>query len=93
MAPSRDGRHDFGTREGFPFFAEFVCHPIMRAPHCEGKLNLVFIDNINKDIIKGVSEFAEPVQMDRKGRPFHPIYMPAITPELTFESVNILIYI
>jgi hypothetical protein len=33
----------------------------MREPFCKGKLNLVFVDNVAKDIIKGASEFAGPV--------------------------------
>ena len=65
----------------------------MRAPHCEGKLNLVFVDHVNEDSIKGASEFAGPVQLDYKGRPFHPIYMSTSTPDLTSKSMNILIYI
>ena len=52
MAPSRDGRHVFGTQAGFPLFVKLVRHPVMRPPRCEGKLNLVFVDDVAKDIIK-----------------------------------------
>lgn len=83
VAPSRDGRHGFGTRAGFPLFVELARHPVMRAPRCEGKLNLVFVDDVAKDIIRGASEFAGPVQLDSKGRPFHPIYMSTSTSDLT----------
>ena len=73
MAPSRDGRHGFGTRVGFPWFVKLVRHPVIRPPCCEGKLNLVFVDDVAKDIIKGANELAGSVQMDSKGRPFHPL--------------------
>ena len=55
MTPSRDDRHGFGTQARFPLFSEFSRHPFMREPHYEGKLNLVFVDNVAKDIIKGAS--------------------------------------
>ena len=55
MALSRYDRHEFITRTGFPLFADFSCHPFIRAPHFEGKLNLLFVDNVAKDIIKGAS--------------------------------------
>ena len=55
MAPIRDYRHGFGTSEGFPLFAEFARHPVMRAPHYKGKSNLVFVDNVAKNIIKGTN--------------------------------------
>ena len=55
MVPSRDGRHGFGTWASFPLFAEFARLPVMRAPHCEGKLNFVFVDNVVKGVIKGAS--------------------------------------
>jgi hypothetical protein len=45
----------------------------MRPPCCEGKLNLVYVDDVEKDIIKGENKFVGPVQLDRKVRPFHPI--------------------
>ena len=54
-------------------FVKLIRHPVMRPPCCEGKLNLVFVDDAAKNIIKGASEFVGPVQMDNKGRPFHPI--------------------
>ena len=93
MTSSRDSRHGFGTQAGFPLFVKLAHHPVMRAPHGEGKLNLVFVDNVAKDIIKGESEFVGPVKLDSKGRPFHPIYMSTSTSDLTTESMNILIYI
>ena len=61
MTPSRDGRHGFGTQACFPLFVKLVLNPAMRPPRCEGKLNLVFVDDTAKDIIKGASEFAVPV--------------------------------
>ena len=61
MTPSRDGRHGFGTQAWFPLFVKLVLNPVMRPPRCEGKLNLVFVDDTAKDIIKGASEFAVPV--------------------------------
>lgn len=73
MAPSRDGRNEFGTRAGFPLFVKLVRHPVMRTPRYEGKLNLVFVNDVAKDIIKSANEFAGPVQLDSKARPFHPI--------------------
>ena len=93
MAPSRYGRHGFVTRTGFSLFVELARHPVMIPPCCEGKLNLVFVDDVAKDIIKGASGFTGPVQMYKKGRPFHPIYMPTSNSYLTLESMNILIYI
>ena len=93
MSPSRDGRHVFGTWAAFPLFVECQRHPIMRAPYCEGKLNLVFVDNVAKDIIKGAIDFSGPVYRDSKVRPFHPIYMLTSTSDLTSKSMNILIYI
>ena len=85
MRPSRYRRHGFGTQADFPLFVKLARHPVMRAPCCEGKLNLVFVDDVTKDIINGESELVGPVQMDSKGRPFHPIYMPASNSDLTFE--------
>ena len=73
MTPSRDGRHGFGTWADFSLFVKLVCHPVTRPPRCEGKLNLVFVDDAAKNIIKGASEFAGPVQLNSKGRTFHPI--------------------
>ena len=78
VRPSKDGtqqrwRHGFGTQAGFPLFVKLACHPVMRPPFCEGKLNLVFVDDVAKDIIKGANEITGPVQLDSKGRPFHPI--------------------
>ena len=61
MALDRDVRHGFGTQAAFPLFFELPRHPIMRALHCEEKLNFVFVDNVTKDIIKGASEFVGPV--------------------------------
>ena len=55
MASSRDGRHGFGTQADFPLFVKLARHPVMRAPCCEGKLNLVFVDDVAKDIIKTAS--------------------------------------
>ena len=55
IRPSRDDRHGFSTQTGFPLFDAISCHPFMRAPHCECKLNLLFVDNVAKDIIKGAS--------------------------------------
>ena len=46
------------TRAGFTLFVELKRNPVMRAPHCEGKLNLDFVDDVALDIIKGASEFA-----------------------------------
>ena len=63
MAHSIYGRHGFDKRTGFLLFVKLSCHPVMKAPHCEGKLNLVFVDDVAKDIIKDASEFKGPVQM------------------------------
>ena len=73
MAPSRDGIHGFGTWEGSPLFVKLVRHPVMKPPHCEGKLNLVFINDVTKDIIKGANEFTGTVQLDSKDILFHTI--------------------
>jgi hypothetical protein len=81
------------TQAGFTLFVELKRHPVMRAPRCEGKLNLDFVDDVALDIIKGASKFAGPIQLYRKGRPFHSIYMSTSTSDLTSESMNILIYI
>ena len=81
------------TQAGFPLSVELKYHPVMRAPRCEGKLNLNFFDDVALDIIKGVSEFVGPVKLDSKGRPFHPIYMLTSTSDLTYKSMNTLIYI
>jgi hypothetical protein len=86
MISSRYSIHGFGTQAGFPLFVKLAHHPIMRAPHCEGKLNLVFVDNVAKDIIKGESEFVRPVKLDSKGRPFHPIYMSTGTSDLKLNQ-------
>ena len=59
MGPSRDVRHGLGTQAGFPLFVKLACHYVMKAPHGEGKLNLVFVNNVAKDIIKGESEFCK----------------------------------
>ena len=92
MAPSRYVRHGFGTHAGFLLFVELARHTVMRAPHCEGKLNLLFVDDVVKDIIKGGSKFAGPVQVDSKDRTFYIIYMSTNNSNLTSESMNILIY-
>ena len=52
MVPSRDGRHGFGRQAGLPLFVKLVCHPVMIPPGCEGNFNLVFVDDVAKDIIK-----------------------------------------
>ena len=83
MAPSSYGRHGFGTWVGFLLFVKLSCNPVIKAPHCEGKLNLVFVDGIDKDIIKGASELAGNVQLDSKGRSFHLIYMSTSNSNLT----------
>ena len=93
MTSSRYSIHGFGTQAGFPLFVKLAHHPIMRAPHCEGKLNLVFVDNVARYIIKGESDFAGPVKLDSKVRPFHPIYMSTSTSDLKTESMNKHIYI
>ena len=49
------------TRAGFTLFVELKRHPVMRAPHCEGKLNLDFVDNVALDIIKNARECTGPV--------------------------------
>ena len=85
MRPSRYIRHGFGTQADFPLFVKLARHPVMRAPCCEGKLNLVFVHDVSDDIIKGISKLVGPVQLDRKGRPFHPIYMLTSNSDLTFE--------
>ena len=93
MEPSRDVRHGLGTQACFPLYVELACHSVMRAPYCEGKLNLVFVNNVAKDIIKVASEFARSLKLDCKERPFHPIYMAASTSDVTSESMNIFIFI
>ena len=80
MTPSRDGRHGFGTQAWFPLFVKLVLNPVMRPPRCEGKLNLVFVDDTTKDIIKGVSEFTGPVQMYKKADPFIPFTCQQVLP-------------
>ena len=85
MWPRRCRRHGFGTQADLPLFVKLACHPAMRAPCCEGKLNLVFVHDVAKDIIRGVSELAGSVQPNRKSRPFHPIYMSTSNSDLTFE--------
>ena len=50
MVSSKDDRHGFGTGAGFPFFAELERQLVMRALHCEGKLNLVFVKNVTTRI-------------------------------------------
>ena len=81
------------TQAGFTLFVELKLHPVMRAPCCEGKMNLGFVNDVALDIIKVASKFAGTVQLDSKCRPFHSIYMSTSTSDLTYESMNILLYI
>ena len=92
MEPSRYVRLGFGTWSNFLLFVELACHTVMRAPYCNVKLNLLVVDDAVKDIIKGGSKFAGPVQVDSKDRTFYLIYMSTSNSNLTSESMNILIY-
>ena len=74
VAPSRDGRHGHGVRSGFSLFLDLARHPILRFPRNEGKLSLVYVEDVAADVIKGAREWAKPaVKSQTTGAPFHPI--------------------
>ena len=75
VAPSRDGQHGHGVRSGFSLFLDLARHPILRFPRNEGKLSLVYVEDVAADIIKGAAQLAQRATTAASGTPFHPILL------------------
>jgi len=73
VAPSRDGTYGHDSSDGFPLFLKIAQSPLIRFPRNEGKLNIVFVEDVASDIIEAASMLAEPATRDEKGLVFHPI--------------------
>jgi nucleoside-diphosphate-sugar epimerase len=82
VAPSRDGTYGHGIRAGFGLFMELARSPILRFPRNKGKLDLVFVDDVAYDIMRGASELAKPATVSESGEYFHPIYSSTSKSEL-----------
>ncbi len=60
VAPSRDAFYGYGTRSGFSLFVEIANHPVIMAPRSEGRLNLVFVEEVASDILRAAKHISEP---------------------------------
>lgn len=77
VAPSRDGLHGHGVRSGFSLFLDLARHPVLRFPRNEGKLSLVYVEDVAADILQGAAQWAQPATSSHtrgdSGAAFHPI--------------------
>ena len=74
VSPSRDGLHGHGIKSGFSLFMDIARQPIMRFPRNEGRLDLVYVEDVSKDILRGATEVAAKAEpKSDSGTLFHPI--------------------
>ena len=91
VAPTRDASYGYGTRAGFALFVQVARYPIMMAPCSQGRLNLVFVEDVAKDIVKGAQELAAPCAAGAT-KNTHPILSSTshneMTPSEWFHQMN-----
>jgi len=74
VSPSRDGLHGHGIKSGFSLFMNIAREPIMRFPRNEGRLDVVYVDDVSRDIVRGATELAAKAEPKREtGTLFHPV--------------------
>mmetsp|Transcript_11206 Transcript_11206/g.17148 ORF Transcript_11206/g.17148 Transcript_11206/m.17148 type:complete len:464 (+) Transcript_11206:64-1455(+) len=83
VAPTRDGVYGHGQKTGFPLFMEIARSPILRFPKNEGQLNLIFVEEVARDIVKGATEYAKAASLDENNELFHPIRSSTSSADIT----------
>lgn len=88
VAPSRDGSYGHGVKAGLSLFMELGKSPILRFPRNEGRLDIVFVDDVARDILHGACELAQPASISEiTGEHFHPIYLSTTSSEFSCLSL------
>ena len=88
VAPSRDGSYGHGVQAGLSLFMELGKSPILRFPRNEGRLDIVFVDDVARDILHGASKLAKPAAISEStGEYFHPVYLSTTSSEFSCLSL------
>lgn len=88
VAPSRDGTYGHGVKAGLSLFMELGKSPILRFPRNEGRLDIVFVDDVAKDILLCASELAKPASISEiTGENFHPVHLSTTSSEFSCLSL------
>lgn len=73
ILPGQDLDYGFKTKSAIPLIFQLAPYPVFLAPRCEGKVNIVFIENVTKDCMDGAFELARPAVADETGTKWHTI--------------------
>ena len=73
ILPGQDLEYGFKTKSAIPLIFQLAPYPVFLAPRCEGKVNIVFIEDVSKDCIVGAFEMAKPAEADETGTKWHTI--------------------
>jgi len=73
ILPGQDLDYGFKTKSAIPLVFQLAPYPVFLAPRSEGKVNIVFIEDVSKDCMEGAFELAKPAQADETGTKWHTI--------------------
>jgi len=73
ILPGQDLEYGFTTKSAIPLIFQLAPYPVFLAPRCEGKVNIVFIEDVTKDCMEGAFELAKPAEADESGTKWHTI--------------------
>ena len=60
IIPPRTVEYGLDTKAAIPLFMQIAPHPVLLAPHCEGALNVVFIEHVATDVLLATFQLAKP---------------------------------
>jgi hypothetical protein len=84
ICPSLDLQDGWKAKSPVLVFSTSVAHHCaFVAPRCEGKVNLVLVEDVTKDCIKAVFKLARPASEDGNGRLWYPVLSSTLTPPST----------
>ena len=73
ILPGQDLEYGFKTKSAIPLIFQLAPYPVFLAPRCEGRVNIVFIEDVSKDCMDGAFELAKAAEADETGTKWHTI--------------------
>lgn len=69
VSPSRDGKYGYDVRSGLSLFINVAKHHVMLVPCSQGRLNMVFVEDVASDIIRAAQDIDNYREASAVGHP------------------------